>query len=208
MDSIYRVQRHFYDLTRKYYLLGRDRLIAELAPPADGHVIELGCGTARNLIAAARRYPKARFYGVDISAAMLETARANVAKAGFSDRILLAAGDASAFDSQMLFGRAEFDRVMISYALSMIPPWRETIDHAASMVAKGGSLHIVDFGSQERLPGALKSGLRNWLRRFSVAPRDDLETVLGGVAKAKGLKLAFARPFRGYAVYAVMRRGA
>ena len=208
MDSIYRVQRHFYDLTRKYYLLGRDRLIAELAPPADGHVIELGCGTARNLIAAARRYPKARFYGVDISAAMLETARANVAKAGFSDRILLAAGDASAFDSQMLFGRAEFDRVMISYALSMIPPWRETIDHAASMVAEGGSLHIVDFGSQERLPGAFKSGLRNWLRRFSVAPRDDLETVLGGVAKAKGLKLAFTRQFRGYAVYAVMRRGA
>ena len=27
MDRIYRVQRHFYDLTRKYYLLGRDRLI-------------------------------------------------------------------------------------------------------------------------------------------------------------------------------------
>ena len=24
MDAIYRSQRHFYDLTRKYYLLGRD----------------------------------------------------------------------------------------------------------------------------------------------------------------------------------------
>ena len=24
MDAIYRRQRHFYDLTRKYYLLGRD----------------------------------------------------------------------------------------------------------------------------------------------------------------------------------------
>ncbi|RUV53463.1 SAM-dependent methyltransferase, partial [Mesorhizobium sp. M5C.F.Ca.IN.020.14.1.1] len=27
MDGVYRWQRHIYDLTRKYYLLGRDRLI-------------------------------------------------------------------------------------------------------------------------------------------------------------------------------------
>ena len=26
MDKMYRHQRYFYDLTRKYYLLGRDRL--------------------------------------------------------------------------------------------------------------------------------------------------------------------------------------
>ena len=30
MDAIYRRQRHIYDATRKYYLLGRDRLIADL----------------------------------------------------------------------------------------------------------------------------------------------------------------------------------
>ena len=39
MDAIYRTQRHFYDLTRKYYLLGRDRLIRELAPPKGGTVL-------------------------------------------------------------------------------------------------------------------------------------------------------------------------
>ena len=38
MDAIYRTQRHIYDLTRKYYLLGRDRLIADLAPPRGGTV--------------------------------------------------------------------------------------------------------------------------------------------------------------------------
>ena len=26
MDRMYRYQRHIYDLTRKYYLLGRDRI--------------------------------------------------------------------------------------------------------------------------------------------------------------------------------------
>ena len=32
MDRQYRWQRHIYDLTRLPYLLGRDRLIAELRP--------------------------------------------------------------------------------------------------------------------------------------------------------------------------------
>ena len=51
MDRIYRRQRHVYDVTRKYYLLGRDALIDRLEPPVDGRVLEIGCGTARNLIA-------------------------------------------------------------------------------------------------------------------------------------------------------------
>ena len=75
MDRIYRRQRHFYDFTRKYYLLGRDRLIDDLAPPPDGRVLEIGCGTARNLVAAARAWPQAQLYGIDISAEMLGTAR-------------------------------------------------------------------------------------------------------------------------------------
>ena len=50
MDRLYRRQRHFYDVTRKHYLLGRDRLIDGLAPPSGGRVLEIGCGTARNLV--------------------------------------------------------------------------------------------------------------------------------------------------------------
>ena len=30
MDGVYRWQRHVYDVTRKYYLLGRDRMIEGL----------------------------------------------------------------------------------------------------------------------------------------------------------------------------------
>ena len=44
MDAIYRYQRYVYDATRKFYLLGRDRLITELAPPAGGSVLEIACG--------------------------------------------------------------------------------------------------------------------------------------------------------------------
>ena len=208
MDAIYRSQRHIYDLTRKYYLLGRDRMIAELNAPAGGTVLELGCGTGRNMILAARKYPAARFYGIDISEEMLITARGNVAKAGLTGRITLAQGDASSVDTTRTFGIAAFDRVYISYALSMIPPWRETAAHAMALVKPaGGSLHVVDFGGQDGLPGFFRTGLRAWLAKFSVSPREDMEAVLAEVARGAGARLEFARLYRDYARYAVLRRG-
>jgi S-adenosylmethionine-diacylgycerolhomoserine-N-methlytransferase len=206
MDAIYRSQRHFYDLTRKYYLLGRDRLIRELAPPAGGSVVEVGCGTARNLIAAARAWPDARFYGFDISEAMLATARAKVTAAGLSDRIMLAQGDATDFDPHALFGIAAADRIFMSYTLSMIPDWQGTIRHAAGVLAPGGRASIVDFGQQERLPHAWRSLLFAWLRKFDVTPRADLETAVRAIAAERGLTADFQPLSRGYAWSAVLTR--
>ncbi|HML44883.1 MAG TPA: class I SAM-dependent methyltransferase [Hyphomicrobium zavarzinii] len=206
MDAIYRLQRHIYDASRKYYLLGRDGLLDTLDVPLGGSVLEVGCGTGRNLILAARRYPSARFFGFDVSGAMLETAAASVAKAGLSRRITLGQADASRFEPRDLFGVDGFDRVFISYALSMIPPWRETIDRALHAVAPGGSLHIVDFGEQGRLPGAFRTGLRAWLRKFSVEPRAELEAELRRVASETGASLSFERPFRDYACSAILRK--
>ena len=81
MNRTYRHQRHIYDLTRKYFLLGRDRLIAGLDAYPGARVLEIGCGTGRNLIAAARRFPDARLFGVDISTEMLNSAAAAIARA-------------------------------------------------------------------------------------------------------------------------------
>ncbi|MGO4832644.1 class I SAM-dependent methyltransferase, partial [Rhizobiaceae sp. 2RAB30] len=163
MDGVYRRQRHIYDVTRKYYLLGRDRMIAGLCVPDGGTVLELGCGTGRNLVLATRRYPKARFFGLDISTAMLETAARAITQEGAGQRVRLAQGDATAFDPQMLFGEAGFDRVFISYSLSMIPGWEKTVAAALAVLNPGGSLHIVDFGRQEHLPSWFKRLLRAWL---------------------------------------------
>lgn len=206
MDATYAVTRHIYDLTRKYYLLGRDGLIAGLMPPAGGRVLEVGCGTARNLIAAAKAWPEARFYGFDISAAMLETARANVAKAGLADRITLAEGDATDWRGDALFGVEAFDRIFQSYTLSMIPDWIAAIDRAAAQLAPGGSLHIVDFGQSEALPPLARRMLFAWLARFHVTPRRELPAVLKRVAAQRELSLAFDALYRGYAWRGVLRR--
>lgn len=206
MDAIYRYQRYIYDATRKYYLLGRDRLIDELAPPPGGSVLEIACGTGRNLIRGARRYPDARFFGFDISAAMLDTARGSIARAGLGDRIRLSVGDASAFSGQRLFGVGAFDRVFISYALSMIPPWRAALQQALDALAPGGRLYIVDFSDQQGLPRWFRSALRAWLAQFSVEPRAGLEVELDTLAKRPGLSVRRTQLYRGYAVYAVVER--
>jgi S-adenosylmethionine-diacylgycerolhomoserine-N-methlytransferase len=206
MDAIYRYQRFIYDATRKYYLLGRDRLLGDLQPNPGATVLEIACGTGRNLILAARRYPEARFYGFDISSAMLDTAHAAIARNGLSDRISVAAGDATDFSANRLFGVPAFDRVVISYAVSMIPPWRIALQRAADAVAPGGRLHIVDFGQQERLPRWFRRGLRLWLAKFSVEPRAALEAELVGLAARSGMHRRCDHLYRGYSVYAVLEK--
>ncbi|MGA7806603.1 class I SAM-dependent methyltransferase, partial [Bradyrhizobium sp.] len=84
MNRMYRQQRHIYDATRRYYLLGRDRMIANLRPRADANVLEIGCGTGRNLVRAARLYPSARFFGIDVSTEMLTSAITAISRAGLS----------------------------------------------------------------------------------------------------------------------------
>jgi S-adenosylmethionine-diacylgycerolhomoserine-N-methlytransferase len=204
MDRMYRRQRHIYDLTRKFYLLGRDELIAGLKPPPGGAVLEIACGTGRNLIRAARAYPEAGFYGLDASEEMLTTARENVASAGLVGRIKLARADATAFDPSALFNVPAFERVFISYALSMIPAWERAAVQAASHLAPSGALHIVDFGDQGGLPNLFAVALRSWLARFSVTPRLELEPALQRLAAAQGLRLEFRPLYRRYTYLAVL----
>jgi S-adenosylmethionine-diacylgycerolhomoserine-N-methlytransferase len=204
MNRMYRRQRHIYDGTRRYYLLGRDQLIANLDPTAGATVLEIGCGTGRNLVLAARQHPQARFFGIDVSTEMLTSAISAVSRHGLTDRIRVAHGDATAFNPETLFNVAAFDHVMISYSLSMIPEWRRVLQTAASRIKPGGRLHVVDFGRQERLPGIARTLLLRWLTLFHVTPRDDLERALAELAETSGAGLAFERPFRGYAQYAVL----
>jgi S-adenosylmethionine-diacylgycerolhomoserine-N-methlytransferase len=208
MDAIYRYQRHVYDATRKYYLLGRDRLIDALGPPDGGRVLEVACGTGRNLICAARRYPDARFYGFDISTAMLRTAGASVRRSRLDKRIAVAAGDATDFSGEALFGVRAFDRVFVSYALSMIPHWRQALTQALGAVAPGGQLHVVDFGAQMELPHWFVTALRGWLRKFSVEPRAGLHGALQELAAQPGITVRIDRLYRGYALFAVVTKAA
>jgi S-adenosylmethionine-diacylgycerolhomoserine-N-methlytransferase len=205
MDAIYRLQRHVYDLTRKPYLLGRDTLIRELAVPQSGSVLEIGCGTARNLLCIARRYPTARCFGIDISSAMLRTAQASITREGTSHRVRVELADATRFDPMLLFGVNSFDRIVISYALSMIPEWKAVLQHAITLLGPQGALHVVDFSDQAELPGWFRETLFAWLNCFSVEPRLDLCEQLRNMTRPSGHSCRFRKLYKGYAVLGELR---
>lgn len=197
MDRMYRLTRHIYDATRKPYLLGRDQMIAGLDVPPGGTVLEMGCGTGRNLVAAARRYPDARLYGFDISGEMLKTARRNVDRSGVD--ICLAEGDACMFDPEAAFGVARFDRVYFSYTLSMIPDWTTALARGLKLIKDDGRLSVVDFGFCEGLGAPARGLLHGWLSLFHVTPRAELESEMARLAQNEGRALNFERPAHGYA---------
>ena len=207
MDGVYRHQRHVYDLTRKYYLLGRDRLLKDLKVEDGDAVLEIACGTGRNLAKARRLYPDTPMYGLDISAEMLKSARLTLAKDLVANRVQLAQGDACAFDPQTLFGRPSFDRIFISYGLSMIPDWEGALEQAVDILAPGGSLHVVDFGQQARLPVWFRAGLHTWLAKFHVTPRPRLEQGLKTVAQRCDGVATLTPVYRDYAWLGTVRSG-
>ena len=202
MDAIYRHQRYFYNVTRRYYLFGRDQMISNLSPPPGGKVLEIGCGTARNILQAAQQFPNAQYYGIDISEEMLKTANASVARSRFARSIKLAQADATAYSTEALFGVKSFDRIFISYALSMIPGWERVVEEALTKLSPRGELHIVDFGTMSGLPGPMRRAMQAWLAHFSVTPRADLGRTIYICAARQGLGAYFNEGRFGYAAHA------
>lgn len=205
MDGNYRYQRHIYDLTRKYYLLGRDRLINDLGAKPGQTILELGCGTGRNLRLTAQRYPRCQLYGLDISEQMLETARVKFKRDDVTLRILLKQGDAAQFVAAD-FDRDGFDHIFISYALSMIPDWQGTLRSAVDALAPGGTVHVVDFGNSSGLPRFIRRGLHRWLARYHVTPRDSLREVAESICQRKGISLRYDSAFRDYAQFLTLTK--
>ncbi|MEL6680582.1 MAG: class I SAM-dependent methyltransferase, partial [Pseudomonadota bacterium] len=165
--------------------------------------LEVACGTGRNLELISRRYPGRPLFGLDISSEMLASAEAKL-----KGRAQLAEADATDFDPQALFGVAAFDRILLSYSVSMIPDWQGAIRSAAGHLAPGGQLHIVDFGDQADLPGWFARLLRGWLAKFHVSPREDLRSVMEALAAEGQGDVTYWTLYRRYAQYAVLTRAA
>lgn len=175
MDKTYRWQRYLYDFTRKYYLFGRDSLIREIGLGPGDRLVEIGCGTGRNLIAIARAHPGAMLFGLDASAQMLKTAALQVRRAGLDHRIILAQGLAEQL-APAAFAQEGFEHALFSYSLSMIPDWRGALAAAQAALTPDGRIHLVDFGDFAGLPRPARQLLKRWLTSFHVAPRTELLT--------------------------------
>lgn len=147
MDEKYRWTRHVYDLTRRYFLLGREEGLDNLALKPGNRVLEIGCGTGRNIQKLLQEHPSIHVDGIDISQQMLQSARPRFEG---DERVRLAIADAQdAHFSKALGAPQPYDAVLMSYSLSMIPHWQAALENALRAVKLGGRLSVVDFGRFE-----------------------------------------------------------
>jgi S-adenosylmethionine-diacylgycerolhomoserine-N-methlytransferase len=205
MDRIYRPQRWIYDLTRRPYLIGRDPLLQGIGAKPGEAIVEIGCGTGRNLVKLARLYPRSRLIGVEPSTAMLETAAAAVHRHNVD--VHLVSGTAEGLSAADLGQPGGVDHVVFSYVLSMVDDPARAVDDALALLRSGGRLHVVDFADMAGLPRMAAGALRQWLRWFEVVPRPNAADRLDELAAAGDGRLDRIRLLGGYAELLRFRLG-
>src|SRR5579862_4922254 len=82
VEKYYRFHSRIYDATRWSFLFGRTAIMKNFTGVAPRNILEVGCGTGRNLVELGRRFPQAQVTGVDLSATMLHLARKKTASLG------------------------------------------------------------------------------------------------------------------------------
>jgi S-adenosylmethionine-diacylgycerolhomoserine-N-methlytransferase len=200
MDRRYRRQRHVFDLSRRFILRGRDRAIAALRLGEARSVLEIGCGTGRNLERMAEAHPALSLTGLDISDEMLKSARARIARARLDRRVTLLQGDAAAPTAR------KAPRILMSYALSMVPDWRRALAVAIDLLEPGGILAIVDFGNLAGLPHWLAALGIELLARQDAPPCLELPQELHRHASSRALRVQHEYALAGFYQLAVVER--
>lgn len=175
LNRYYGISRGFYDLTRRYYLLGREHALNHLGETRWSSLVEIGPGTGRNLRKLRDLRPNAEFGGVEASDAMLEHANEKIPFAK------LVHGFAETADIEAVLGKKP-DRILFAYCLSMVQQPLPALEHCRRQVAPGGEVIVVDFGDLGGWPGPLRMAMRAFLDAFHVRQLPDPE--LEALAKA------------------------
>ena len=123
----------------------RARVISQLGLTEGARVLDVACGTGLNFdLLHSAVTEKGLICGIDQSPKTLALARRRVKKRGFYN-IELVETDSRAFRSE-----APFDAALCTFAIDIIPPWRETIDMMVGAVKPGGHIGIIGFKTSSR----------------------------------------------------------
>lgn len=136
-ENYYRLHSKIYDLTRWAFLFGRGslrRLYPEL--PEKPSILDLGCGTGKQLEQLIKHYPDAQITGIDRSEHMLDIASD---KLGDSVQLIY-----SAYFKE-IFLENSFDLILGSYSLTMVEEISKKLEYIKYHLKPGGFLLAVDF---------------------------------------------------------------
>lgn len=143
MQGYYRFHAKIYDMTRWTFLFGRQRLMDWLPYKSmdSPTIMEVGCGTGRNLEKLSHHFPKAQLMGVDVSAAMLDVADKKLRTA--PNFVVLKQKN---YGNEAIQFSKKPDCILFSYCLTMVNPnWENLVLEAKNDLNQDGILAIVDF---------------------------------------------------------------
>lgn len=117
----------------------RDAIEALNAQPGE-RILDLACGAGANLTGMIKSLgADGLLTGIDYSAGMLKQAARRKKKKRWHNVELVLANAAT-----LPFQSGAFDRVICTYALKVIPPYREALDEIWRVLRTGGVLVVLD----------------------------------------------------------------
>jgi len=123
----------------------RSRLIGQLGLGAGSSVLDVACGTGLNFELLQQAVGgSGRIVGVDNSPETLELARRRVSKRGWRN-VELVDADAAVYRPE-----ERFDAAVCTFAVDIIPRWRETIEMMVHAVRPGGRVGFIGFIESSR----------------------------------------------------------
>ncbi|NIV10625.1 MAG: methyltransferase domain-containing protein, partial [Aliifodinibius sp.] len=135
----YRLQAPIYDVTRWSFLFGRKTLIDQIPSlRAQPTILEVGCGTGKNLIYLKQRFPDADITGIDLSTDMIGKAQKNITTPSISLK-------------KMRYGSGKlkeetYDLILLSYTLTMMgAEYSHIVSRIKNNLNANGYLAVVDF---------------------------------------------------------------
>jgi demethylmenaquinone methyltransferase / 2-methoxy-6-polyprenyl-1,4-benzoquinol methylase len=135
-----------YDLANAVITLGRikkwrQRLVGEINLPDAPLVVDLATGTGDLALAVARRSPRARIVGVDLSVEMMRYGREKVRRAGLDNRISFVLADVT----MLPFRDGVADCVVDAFLLRHVPSLSDAFVEFGRVLRPGGQVASLEL---------------------------------------------------------------
>jgi SAM-dependent methyltransferase len=118
-----------------------ERLFQKLSIEPNDYVLELGCGSAKDLCRLVEKY-NCRAIGVDSSDLILKFAKDRVRKMGLSSKITIIKGDVA---NMNFFNDGQFDIVIAQSVLATIPDKGKTVREVSRVLKSGGHFGDIEL---------------------------------------------------------------
>lgn len=135
---------HFDDQALSFWSRIGERTVARLKLSAGAEVLDVGCGTGASALSAAQAVgPDGLVLGVDLSARLLEQARAKAAMRHLAN-VEFRLADMTALG----YPDAHFDAVVSVFSIFFVPDMEALVHELWRMVRPGGQLIVTTWGGQ------------------------------------------------------------